>query len=280
MQTSNRSRKNNEPIIEKLEPLEYLRRYLRVAPLSLAIFRSIEAKNISTQDLKRPILDIGCGFGEFAGVFFNSQVEMGIDISWKELINAQKIHRYQKLTWADARELPFQTGYFNTVLSVSVLEHIDEVEKVLAEIYRVLKPKGKFIFTVNTNKINQMLFWPDVLERWNLTHWSRKYTGWYNHLFKHITLLNKSKWTELVEKSGFRIMEKREIISPEATKLFDLFILTSWPSQIFKWIFGRRWAWRPLWFRNYLVKKYGWIVVREEVEGSNLFIVAQKPGKG
>lgn len=265
--------------INKQSSEDIFRRYLNVTPLALAVFRSIEAKNISQVKMKKPVLDLGCGFGEFAGVFFDSQVEMGLDVSWKELITANKTKKFKKLTWADARDMPFQDNYFGTVLSVSVMEHIRGVNEVVAEVYRVLQPGGKFIFTVNTSKINDMLFWPKFFDRFNLSHLGLKYKVLYNKVFHHETLWSKNKWLRETEKNGFKIEKAHEIISPAATQLFDLFILTAWPSQLIKLIIGKRWAWRPQWFREWLIRKYAWVVDANETEGSNLFVVAEKPPK-
>lgn len=262
--------------IVRLEPQDYLRRYLKVTPLSLAVFRTIEAKNIAKASMERPILDIGCGFGEFAGVFFKSKIEMGLDISWEELTSAKKADKYKKLAWVDARDLPFGNDYFKTVLSVSTLEHIEGAEQVIKEVFRVLKPGGKFVFTVNLKKINKLLFWPKVLRKWGFDNLAEKYIDFYHRIFKHKTLWNKRKWKNVLQKAGFEIQTLQEIVSPEATKVFDLFLLTAWPSQIIKILIGRRWAWRPNWFREWLVRKYGWLVKREEDEGSNLFVVAVK----
>lgn len=263
--------------VEKLEPKEYLRRYLKVAPLSLAVFRSLEAKNISKIPMEKPILDVGCGFGEFAGVFFESKVEMGLDVSWKELVSAQKSNKYKKLAWVDARDTPFESNYFGTVLSVSVLEHVERANEAIAEIYRVLKPGRKFIFTVNTGKINQMLFWPGVLRKLGLSDWADKYIKYYHKIFYHKTLWDAQKWRTVLENEGFKIERMQEIISPEATRLFEFFLLSAWPSQLVKLGFGKRWAWRPKWFREWLIDRFSWLVEQDEVEGSNLFVVAVKP---
>jgi SAM-dependent methyltransferase len=42
----------------------------------------------------------------------------------------------------------FPSEHFDFILSSDVLEHVPEPQKALSEIYRVLKPGGKFIFTV------------------------------------------------------------------------------------------------------------------------------------
>lgn len=263
--------------VARLKPEEYLRRYLVTTPLALALFRSIEAKNIAQVKMQRPILDLGCGFGEFAGVFFESQVEMGIDISWRELLTAKKGNKYKKLKKADARKLPFKNESFNTVLSVSTLEHIKKVEKVISETKRVLKPGGKFVFTVNSNKINNLLFFPKFLRKLGFDELADFYIQLFHKVFKHETLYPKRKWESILEKEGFKIKVSREIISPTSTKIFEVFLLTAWPSQLFKLCFGWRWAWRPKWFREFLVSHFAKFVKAEEKKGSNLFFVASLP---
>lgn len=261
-----------------LEPKEYFKRYLQIAPLALAIFRAIEAKNIAGEEMNGPLLDIGCGFGEFAGAFFESSVEMGVDISWKDITGARKVDRYKKLTCADACSLPFSNNYFNTVLSVSVLEHIEGADEVVKEAYRVLKPGGKFIFTANTEKISEMLYWPKIFHKIKSGNFEKQYILFYNRLFKHRTLWSVEKWQHLLAAEGFEIKVFREIICRESTELFDLFLITAWPPQLIKLLIGRRWTWRPKWFREWLVRKYLCFVEEDPKDGgSNLYVVAVKP---
>ncbi len=262
----------------RLEPKEYFRRYLQFAPLALAIFRAIEANNIAGEEMNGPLLDIGCGFGEFARAFFESSVEMGLDISWKDITGARKIDRYKTLTCADARSLPYNNNYFNTVLSVSVLEHIEGADEVVKEVFRVLKPGGKFIFTANTERINEMLYWPKVFHKINSGNLEKQYSHYYNRLFKHQSLWSVEKWQHLLATEGFEIKICREIICRESTELFDLFLITAWPPQLIKLLIGRRWTWRPQWFREWLVGKYLRYVEEDPKDGgSNLFVVAVKP---
>ena len=101
----------------------------------------------------------GLKFGEFAGVVFG-RVEMGIDINQKELEQALEGKRYQKVKWADARKLPFKNGSYSTIVSVSVLEHIEEAEEVIFEAARVLKKGGIFAFSVVTSALKDNLFYP------------------------------------------------------------------------------------------------------------------------
>lgn len=48
----------------------------------------------------------------------------------------------------DGKKLPFKNGVFDAVLIESVLEHIDEPEKVITESYRVLKKGGAIYISI------------------------------------------------------------------------------------------------------------------------------------
>jgi SAM-dependent methyltransferase len=45
----------------------------------------------------------------------------------------------------DARALPFSSGAFEQVISIYNLEHIDDLQAVLREVARVLRPDGRFL---------------------------------------------------------------------------------------------------------------------------------------
>lgn len=100
-------------------------------------------------------LDIGCGGGiiteDLAAI---SSSVTGIDISKASLETARK-HASQsgleiKYVESYAEKLPFDDNSFELVTCCDVLEHVDDVDKVVAEVRRVLKPDGIFVYdTVN-----------------------------------------------------------------------------------------------------------------------------------
>lgn len=45
---------------------------------------------------------------------------------------------------ADGRDLPFSNGSFDAVLSVATMEHVNGIDRFLAEVARVLRPNGLF----------------------------------------------------------------------------------------------------------------------------------------
>ena len=68
----------------------------------------------------------------------------------------------QGMIVADAGTLPFVDGYFDLVFSSNVLEHIDQIDKALIEMKRVLAPTGIMIHSVPTGswKIVQVVARP------------------------------------------------------------------------------------------------------------------------
>lgn len=257
---------------------EYLRRYLRIAPLCVALWRSVEAKHLSKIRLKRPILDVGCGWGEFAEAF-GKKIDMGIDIAPRDLYVAAKGNMYKNLTLADARDLPFADNSYSSIISISTFEHIPNTKQLLSEMYRVLKPNGVLAITMETEDVDRNTFYRPMLKRVGLSFLSMWLTNAYNSYFHRHTLPSKEKWIKDFKEAGFKIVTAKNIISPTITKLYDFFILTSWPAQLFRPFIGRRKVFRPKFAEDLLVKLFLKYIEEDEKVGTNLFIVAKKPAK-
>lgn len=271
--------KNAKKINNKSQVEQYFRRYLRIGPLALALWRSVEAKHLSRVELNRPILDIGCGFGEFAVAYADEPIDMGIDINSRDLYVAAKTKKYKNLTLADARDLPFPDNSYGSAFSISTLEHIENSDKVLKEAYRVLKPGGILFLTLETDEVDDATFYRPLLKKIGLKGLSNFASKKYNDLFHRQTLLPKSVWRKKIEKAGFRVETFSEIISPELNRLFDIWLVTAWPSMLLKPFTGKRVVFRPKFIEDYLTKRFLKYVTKEEKEGTNLLIIARKPRK-
>lgn len=256
---------------------KYLKRFLSMAPISVAVWRSVEAKYLATVDLKKPVLDVGCGFGEFARGFFDGKVDVGIDIAQKDLNAAKKSTKYKKLVLGDARSMPFNNNYFTSAFSISTLEHIQNSGKVLSEVYRVLKPNGIFVATIETDLVDKKAMYSWFPKKIGLKQLSKFLTKQYNKLFSRQTLVSKNIWEKKFSRTGFKIEHSEMIISPIIVRLYDIFVFTAWPSQILKPILGRRVVYRPDFITSLLAKIFIKYVDQETKEGTNLFIVAKKP---
>jgi ubiquinone/menaquinone biosynthesis C-methylase UbiE len=218
---------------------DYLANFLKIAPLSHALWRAVEALSFDRVDYRSPILDLGCGFGEFAGVVFG-KVETGVDINKKDLEIALKDGKYRKVVWADARKLPFKNRTYSTVMAVSVLEHIENPEIVIKEISRVLKKGGVIAFSVPTSEISRHLLMPKILVFFGLRGAARKYIDLHKRAFKHVSLKSSAWWKKTLQEANFQIIRHEGTISPTLLKLHEFFLISAFPSQFSKLFFGKR----------------------------------------
>ncbi|MCL1463547.1 bifunctional 2-polyprenyl-6-hydroxyphenol methylase/3-demethylubiquinol 3-O-methyltransferase UbiG [Argonema galeatum] len=111
-------------------------------------------------------LDVGCGGGFSCEFMADRGVEVsGIDRSAKCIEKAQEhaVKRGIKIDYKYglAEEMPYEDNTFDVVVCVDVLEHIADLNKVISEINRILKPNGLFFFdTINRNfKSKFVMIW-------------------------------------------------------------------------------------------------------------------------
>jgi SAM-dependent methyltransferase len=97
------------------------------------------------------LLDIGCGPGFLAAdisLRFKNNTVVGLDINEQMIDIAERrwsSNSNLSFLLGDAQELPFADHTIDYIVSSLSLHHWKNVEKVFNEIYRVLKPGGRFI---------------------------------------------------------------------------------------------------------------------------------------
>lgn len=96
------------------------------------------------------ILDAGCGEGHFLERLRTEGQKSvyGIDISEKRVIAARKKAHHATVKLGDVTKIPFRSGFFDTVVCMDVLEHLDEPWKATSELMRVTKKDGNVIVSV------------------------------------------------------------------------------------------------------------------------------------
>jgi SAM-dependent methyltransferase len=85
---------------------------------------------------------------------------VGVDPDPDEAQQARQLGIYEEVHVAGGDAVPEPGASFDWVLSNSVLEHIPEIEPVIAEVARLLKPGGSFIFTVPSTGFHESLRGP------------------------------------------------------------------------------------------------------------------------
>jgi SAM-dependent methyltransferase len=99
--------------------------------------------NKSSNKLVGKLLDFGCGTKPYKHLFTNIEEYIGLDFA---------SDRFKGDTTAsdleyDGKKIPTSNEQFDSVLSTEVFEHLFDINGVLAEIHRVLKPNGVMLFT-------------------------------------------------------------------------------------------------------------------------------------
>jgi ubiquinone/menaquinone biosynthesis C-methylase UbiE len=251
---------------------EVLLAYLGTVPVAHALFRAAEAHHLSAAALARPVLDLGCGAGEFAALALRQRLDVGLDLSAARLRRARATGRYRQVRQGDARCLPFIDQCFGSVLAVSVLEHIAEPQAVLDEVYRVLRSGGQLVATIVLADLHRHLLYPRLCRRLGLGWLGHLYTRWQDRLLRHQTLLGQQEWEGLLTRAGFQIAVSRKIISPALTAWWDGLLPLALPYHL-----GRFPVWHPRWLRARIQKLFRRLLADENDEGSNLLVVAQRP---
>jgi len=115
-----------------------------VKPYSLAYHKAWAKKMLSALTLKGPILDNGCGTG-FMAQFLKGNEVVGLDISPKMVALARE--KYSKVFQGDSQKLPFEDSSFRTIINRGVLHHLEDPQKAINEISRVLVKEGQVVFS-------------------------------------------------------------------------------------------------------------------------------------
>lgn len=100
----------------------------------------------------KKILMLGCGTGEEVDLLeaFGASKELltGIDLSSKSIELAKKTYPDVEFVVGDMNDLPFENDSFDFVYSSLVIHYSSTPDQTYKEVYRVLKQKGLFLFSI------------------------------------------------------------------------------------------------------------------------------------
>ncbi|MES2411169.1 MAG: bifunctional demethylmenaquinone methyltransferase/2-methoxy-6-polyprenyl-1,4-benzoquinol methylase UbiE [Bacteroidota bacterium] len=123
--------------------------------ISLGIDIKWRKKVVALVAEKKPetILDIATGTGDLVIMMANTSAKkiIGLDISsgmlevGKKKIEAKKLTNKIEMVIGDSENIQFPDNYFDAITVSFGIRNFENLEKGLAEIYRVLKPNGIFV---------------------------------------------------------------------------------------------------------------------------------------
>jgi SAM-dependent methyltransferase len=170
---------------------------------------------------------------------FDRNLEVGVDPWWPPIQEAGTRGIYLLLTHADGGKMPYPDSFFGSAISNSVLEHIPEIESVLAETARVLKPGAPFVFCVPNHQFNDTLSIARFLDKLGLKSLAESYRLFFTRISRHVHLDDPETWTVRLAKAGFTVERHWHYFPPSALATLEWGHYFGLPSLITRKLFGR-----------------------------------------
>lgn len=201
---------------------DLLWRQLKTLPAFRALLRAVEARFYQDIPLPDPVLDVGCGDGHFTRMAFPDRtITAGIDPWWGPLRKATRSEKYEVLLQALGDRLPFPDGMFGAAFSNSVLEHIPDLDPVLAEVNRVLRPGAPFVITTPSHQFTEFLRGGEVFDRLHLNGLAGRYRDLFNRISRHAHTDSPQTWATRLARAGFVIDRWQHYFSREALQALE-----------------------------------------------------------
>ena len=223
---------------------DYLWLHLRDLPYFRSLVRAVEARFYEQIELPRPVLDVGCGDGHFALVAFDQPLDVGIDPWAGPVHQAASRGGYRSVILGDGGRMPFPEHSFASAVSNSVLEHIPQVETVLAETSRVLLPGAPFVFCVPNHNFLPSLSVSNALDKMGLRPLGDAYRRFFNRISRHQHCDPPEVWQARLERAGFRLERWWHYFPPRAMHVVEWGHYLGLPSLVSHFLF-RRWILVP-----------------------------------
>jgi ubiquinone/menaquinone biosynthesis C-methylase UbiE len=167
-------------------------------------------------EVRGRVLEIGVGTGQSFAHYPPVDELVGVEPSEPMLrrarIRAAETGRDVSLVEAPAEQLPFEDESFDTVVTMAVLCTVDDPERSLREIRRVLRPGGRFRFLEHVRSSDpRRARWQDGLER----SWGFVAGGCHPN----------RRTLETIEAAGFEVVELEQGELPGQLPLVRPYIL-------------------------------------------------------
>jgi len=176
----------------------------------LTIYRDVKKE---LPNYRGNILDVGCGQSPYRFLLNSETKYFGIDI-----VDADKFDYINKdITPFNGEDIPFESEKFDAFLCTEVLEHAENYQKLVNEIYRVLKPSAKGVITIP---------------------WSARYHYIPWDYFRYTPSTLKKIFAQF---SRVEIKPRGTDIAVIGSKIIVLFFRNLIPQEVWRWLFVPVW---------------------------------------
>jgi SAM-dependent methyltransferase len=161
--------------------------------------------------LTGPVLELGCGDGVFNSLA-GLHVDQAIDVQANAVARARALTgTYGRLSQLDMHDLlAARLGPFRTIFSNSVLDHVSNLDPVLAACRQLLLPGGRLVITVPLVEMNA-----------HLAVRSGAYAKLRQAQLQHRNLWTLEEWTRRLAAAGFCTIESARYLNGASCRYWD-----------------------------------------------------------
>jgi arsenite methyltransferase len=157
----------------------------------------------ATRLLARLVADGPEGFGQVVGVDISDEMIRQARAASKEFDNVMYV-------WGSATQIPWEENFFDKMLSVESFYYYPDQDRALAELFRVMAPKGRMFILINLYRDN-----PYSLQ-------------WVDKLKVPVHVRSAAEYVDLLKKHSFENVEYLQI--PDDTPTPDDYVTQSFHS--------------------------------------------------
>jgi len=140
----------------------------------------------------RTALEFGCGIGWMTSVLAEANIDtIGIDLSETKIAHARRTYPGVRFEVLEMGPSTYPAGSFDFVVSNQVLEHVPDIDSVLAMLHKVIRPGGRAFFSVPNGSGLYCLLYDKLATR-------------MGRQSEHEQFHNLRQWQGLFSKHGFR----------------------------------------------------------------------------
>lgn len=198
-----------------------------------AVYRTLDAVMLRRVPLSPPVLDLGCGNGEFA-TLTGLAPALGVDRSIPDCRSAASSGRYTHVLAADLHALPVGGERFASAYCNSTLEHVERPEVVLQEAARVIRPGGTIALTVPTPRKREWLYYAECADAIAGDHnLAERYRAAFDEYWAHRHYFESADLAGLLGSAGFTVTQLAPYESRSVSQAIDVLnqLRLDWPAE-------------------------------------------------
>ncbi len=154
------------------------------------------------------ILEIGSGQGFNTSFLSRKNQVVGIDMSKEDVRISKKRYPHGTFIVMNAENMSFKDNSFDSVYAMDILEHVDNLGKVINEVHRVLKPCGTFIVNIPYHKSE---------------YWLLKIRPTFHKEIHHVRIFEETQLEDMLKKKKFTLLKKIKKDFLQHIELYFLF---------------------------------------------------------